>query len=341
MRHSLTMITGAAMTVAVLFFVGGCDGGGESSESPDTVAGGGRRLVLAGGPAGGTFEVFARAINRVLTEQDSGIEVELTPSGGSGDNVRLLGSGEADMAICYAGDVWLTSRAQSAADGEKGGGVQPMGYLYGAPAQLVVPAHRPIGGVEDLAGLPVAVGNAGSGAALAAERFFRHLGLWQRLDRHHLGYSQAATAMIQGKLAAFWALVGYPASAVAQAAASMPIRLLDIGALARSTGFYQAYPFYSPVSIPAGTYPGMESPCRTFQDSALLCAARGVDQELVHAVMSALWSDRALAMLRQAHPSAAEMGLASGYTGAPVPLSPGAWRFWREQGKKPPLSLRP
>jgi len=55
-----------------------------------------------------------------------------------------------------------------------------VGYLYGAPAQLVVRADSGIESSMELVGKKVAVGNPGSGAALSAERFFRHLGVWDR-----------------------------------------------------------------------------------------------------------------------------------------------------------------
>ena len=67
-------------------------------------------------------------------------------------------------------------------------------------ADGVVKADSEIKSAMDLKGKRVAVGNAGSGAAASAERFFRHIGVWENFDHQFLGYSQAASAFKDGKI---------------------------------------------------------------------------------------------------------------------------------------------
>jgi hypothetical protein len=147
--------------------------------------------------------------------------------------------------------------------------------------------------------------------------------------------------MVDGRLDAFWVLVGYPNASVAQAARQLPVRLLEPGPLAAASDFYRAYPFYMPTTLPAGTYRGQDRPCATFQDTALLCTHDDADQTLIYDVMRALWSPGGLAFLRAAHPAMAGLDQESGFAGAPVPLAEGALRFWQEAGHEVPASLTP
>jgi hypothetical protein len=323
--------------------VGGGWLGGVPDSRPEvtTPAGPVVRLEIGGGPAGGTFNVAARAMADHLPRALPRLSPVVRPSGGSADNVALLHLAQVDLALCYAGDVWLASRGRLKGDPRRYDRVRPLGFVYGAPAQLVVPASSGPATVSRLAGRRVAVGNRGSGAALSAERFLRHLGLWSRIRVRHQGYAAAARALVDGKIDAFWVLVGYPNPAVSEAARRLPVRLLELGPLAAASEFYQAFPFYSPTTLPAGVYPGQDAPCPTFQDTTLLCTHAGADPTLVYDLMRALWSPEGLAFLHAAHPALAGMGLESGFSGAPVPLAPGAARFWQEKAKEVPVSLKP
>jgi TRAP transporter TAXI family solute receptor len=298
-------------------------------------------VSIGGGPMGGTFRHFAAAIAESVSGRFPEIDMISETSGGSLENVRRLHAGQFDFAIAYAGDIFLGAGGKLPRDAERYDGVRPMGYLYGAPAQLVVRATEAAGGIPALAGKRIAVGNPGSGAALSAERYFRHLELWNKMQTLYLGYATAARAFNRGRIDAFWVLVGYPNAAVKQAADHRKIALLPVDREAVQSGFYRAYSFYTPVTIPAGTYPGVDEACPTFQDSTLLCTREGMDDAVVYKVMQAVWSSEGLAYLRKAHSAAAAMSTDRGLMGVPVRLAPGAARFWEEKKLEIPAGVRP
>jgi TRAP transporter TAXI family solute receptor len=302
---------------------------------------GGITVSIGGGPMGGTFRHFASAIAKYVSETYPDIDMISETSGGSLENVRRLHAGQFDFAIAYAGDIFLGAHGKLPRDDNLYDQVRPMSYLYGAPAQLVVRADSRTGQVAELAGKRVAVGNPGSGAALAAERFFKHLGLWGEIKTLYLGYATAAKAFNLGRIDAFWVLVGYPNSAVNTAAEKQKISLLPVGKAAEKGGFYDVYTFYTPVEIPAGTYPGVDTNCPTFQDSALLCTRLGIDDTVVYKVMQAVWSAEGLSHLGRAHKAARAMSVEKGLQGIAVPLAKGAAMFWEESNIKIPAAIRP
>lgn len=297
-------------------------------------------MAFGGGPAGGTFQYFANAMALYIQGHVGGLSLTSEASGGSLENLKHLNAGAIDYAVAYMGDAYLGRKGALPEDPAKLENVRAVAFLYGAPAQLVVRAGSSITDVKGLAGKRVAVGNAGSGAAIACERYLGQLGLWDKIDKQFLGYAPAAAAFAQGKIDAFWLLVGYPNATIAEAAAATPIRLIDLGAPAQDSAFYEAFPFYSPTTIPAGTYAGQSSPVASFQDAAYWMASKEVSPEIVYASVAAVFSPDGLATMVAAHKAAREMTIPGALAGLAVPLHPGAARFWQEQGLSLPAPVK-
>ena len=298
------------------------------------------KAKVGGGPTGGTFNTFANAMAVYIPKKDKNFRMSAVGSGGSVENVKRISAGESNFGLCYAVDSGLGWNGELPKDTKKYDGLRAMGFLYGAPAQLVVRAKSDFQSAKDLKGKRVAVGNAGSGAAASAERFFRHIGVWDDFKPQFLGYSAAASAFKDGKIDAFWVLVGYPNRSVIEASVQVDIRLISVGKDAEESGFYAAYA-YLPTEIPAGTY-GEDMPvCSTFQDATILSCNKDEDEKVVYKIMKILWSKDGMAEMATAKKTFKTMTLENGFLGASVPLHPGAVKFWTEQGKEIPENLKP
>lgn len=290
------------------------------------------RLAFSGGPEGGTFQYFSNGISSRLSRVLSDVDVSNMASAGSLENLRRVNSGEADFGIVYSGDTYLGRNGRLTKDTNEYTKVQALAYLYGAPAHLVVLKKSGIATVSDLVGKRVAVGGAGSGAAGAAQRYFTSLGLWDEMKVEFLGYSKAAEAMGDGLIDAFWVFAGFPNASVIQAAASNEIVMLDVVGAAEGTDFFADYPFYTPVTIPAGTYRGVDQEIRSFQDSALWVAGAHVDPEVVKAALGEIFSKEGLAFMVKVKSTARAMSVEGALDGIVTPLHPGAEAFWSEHG---------
>lgn len=294
---------------------------------------------VGGGPTGGTFNTFTNAMAVYVPKHLPDVKISSVGSGGSVENVKRVHSGESDFGLCYAVDLALAAKGQLPKDETVYDGTRVMGFLYGAPAQLVVRADSGFKSANDLKGKRVAVGNAGSGAAASAERFFRHLGVWDEFKPQFLGYSPAASAFKDGKIDAFWLLVGYPNSSIIEASVQVPIALIDVGKDAEAAGFYDAFA-YLPTELPAGTYGDGMPACASFQDACLLCVNKDVPTEVVYEIMKTLWSPEGMAAMTEAKKSFASMNMENNFLGASVPLHPGAVQFWGEAGVAVPDKLK-
>ena len=291
------------------------------------------RVVFSGGPAGGTFQVVANAIQVYdpIKESET-FRVRAQSSAGSVENLRKVNSGKAQMGVVYSGHVYLGRNGKMKNDTRKYEDVMAVAWLYGAPAQLVVRKDSGIKSTRDLVGKKVGVGNAGSGAFANCELFFTHMGVWDKVERNAMGYNDAAQAFGNNQLDAFWLFTAFPSGAVIMAAQTNDIELIDLGKDAKDSGFFDQYPYFSQLSVPAGTYRGVETETPSFQDSALWVANSKVSEETVYEMLSTIYTDEGLAHMKQQKKTFKNMSLDTGTQGVVTPWHPGAVKFWKEKG---------
>ena len=291
-----------------------------------------KRVIFGGGPAGGTFQVVANAIQVYKPVKEvKEFSVKAQTSAGSVENLRKTNAGRQQMSVVYSGHVWLGRNGKMKNDSKKYENVLAVAWLYGAPAQLVQ-AKAGIKSVKDLVGKKVGVGNAGSGAFANCELFFTHMGVWDKIERNAMGYNDAAAAFGNNQLDAFWLFTAFPSGAVIMAAQTNHIDLIDLGADATASGFYEKYPYFSKLAVPAGTYKGVDHDTPSFQDSALWVANSKVPDDVVYKLLSLVYTDEGLKHMVEQKKTFKHMSLETGATNIVTPFHPGAEKFWKEKG---------
>ncbi|MDH3349631.1 MAG: TAXI family TRAP transporter solute-binding subunit [Desulfobulbaceae bacterium] len=292
-----------------------------------------KRIVFGGGPAGGTFQVVANSIQVYKPVKNiKEYSLKAQSSAGSVENLRKVNSGKSDFGVVYSGHVYQGRNGLMKNDPKKYKNVMAVAYLYGAPAQLITRKGSGINSVMDLKGKKVGVGNAGSGAFANCELFFTHMGIWNNIERNAMGYNDAAAAFGNRQLDAFWLFTAFPSGAVIMAAQTNDIKLIDLDNPARTSNFYQKYPYLTELTIPAGTYKGVNHPTPSFQDSTLWTANSSVPDELVYKLLSLVFSNDGLAHMREQKKTFNEMAVKNGTKGIITPMHPGAIKFWQEKG---------
>ncbi len=292
-----------------------------------------KRLTFSGGPAGGTFQVVANAVQVYGPVKNSEeFKVRAQSSAGSVENLRKVNKGRAQFGVVYSGHVYLGRIGQLKNDTRKYEDVLAVSYLYGAPAQLVVRSDSGIKSTKDLIGKKVGVGNAGSGAFANCELFFTHMGVWDKIERNAMGYNDAAAAFGNNQLDAFWLFTAFPSGAVIMAAQTNDIALVDLNKDAQESGFYEKYPYFQKLPVPAGTYKGVDTATPSFQDSALWVANAKVSDDVVYKMLSLIYTDEGLAHMKSQKKTFKEMSINTGVKGIVTPLHPGAEKFWKEKG---------
>lgn len=208
--------------------------------------------------------------------------------------------------------------------------------LYPEDVHIVVRAESPIHTLHDLKGKRVGLGEAESGTLADARLVIEAAGLSEcEMKPEYLRLSDAADALMQGRIDAFFMVSGYPVPAITDIAASGPIRLVPIPHEV-AMKLAHKYPFFGLDVIPIGTYPGVEDRTETLSTTALWLTGSEIDGDLVYAITKALWSDSTKRLLETTHPAGKRIRLGTALSGLAIPLHPGAARYYREAGVKLP-----
>ena len=293
-----------------------------------------RYLSIATGGTGGVYYPYGGGLAKVLNESLPGIRATAEVTSASVDNLKLIRDGKADIAFALADTVADAAAGRGAFDGAPVP-VASLAVLYANYTHLVTLGSGGIASVADLRGRTVSTGAPGSGTEVIALRILRAAGLDPDADlrRQALGASESAGALKDGKVDAFFWSGGLPTAAVQDLAHSqgVTIALVPTGeflpALQREYGL-----LYFPLEIPAGAYPGVDTAVPVVGVSNVLVVNRSMPEALAHDITRVLFERQA--ELEAIHPEARHLSVEGAVEGSPVPMHPGADRYYRESGAK-------
>ncbi len=251
---------------------------------------------------------------------------------GAVENVRAIQERRMESGLSQADITYAAYRALGAfEDAEPFSDLRAIANLYTETIHLVVRADSGIAGVADLRGRRVALGEKGSGTLVTARGILAAFGLSEkRIEPVYLSPGAAGDRLVTGDLEAFFIVGGHPLPAVADLAGRLPIRLLPLEGV-RAETLARRLPFYTPALIPEGAYRDVAA-TPTLGVGAIWVVNRLVEEELVHGITRALWHPNVRAVLDAGHPRGSSIRIETALQALPVPLHPGAERFYRESG---------
>ena len=283
------------------------------------------RLTLATGNRGGVFDRYGAALSAVLDDRLAGVAAHTQNTNASVDNVVMVASGRADIGFALA---------DTAADALRGSGafaepqhLTALARTYDSFVQLVVRAGSGITDVRDLRGTTVGLGAPGSGTRVIAGRVLRAAGL--ALDDVEIAsepLEQSAAALAAGRLAAFFFVSGVPSTAVSDLAREVDIRLVELDRwLPRLVQTYGLE--YGPGPVPASVY-DLPAAARTVSVKNHVLARPGMSDDLAYAITRVMFE--AQDEIDRLAPGVPQPSLGAAIFTSPVPLHPGAVRYYRQ-----------
>jgi uncharacterized protein len=298
-------------------------------------------LSIGGGFVGGTFNVFASGMGDYLSQQFPNLNITVEGSAGSAENIRRMQAGEMEMAIAFAGDAYLAHEGLEEFDDGPYDAIRAVGFLYGAVSQLVTLEGSGIRTFEDLAGKRIALGSAGSGTHLSIERLLRQAGMFDRITPVFVAGQAASDQLKDGQIDAYHALLGVPNATLVDTTTARDAHIISTYEVALESGFFERYPFYSPFTIPGGTYRLVEDDVETWRDAGIWIVSADLDEDLVYDMTRAVYGEAGLEHMMRVTNVAREMTLENALSGIALPLHPGAARYWDEVGVEIPEFARP
>src|SRR5512134_847436 len=282
-------------------------------------------ISLGTATPGGGFPVYGAAFAEVVNANEPAIRIEPRNTKGSTENVPLLEAGSVDLALVQ-GEVANPTLARS------GTSLRIITAMYGSPGMFVVRGDSPYRAIADLRGKPVALGAQGSGLTILGRNVLSAIGIDPDRDVQAIYLERAGDGpamVLDGRAAALWgAGVGWPGfTAVAKAGGRFIAP--DAEEVKR---ILTKQPLLKPMTMPAGSYPGQDSPVATVGSWSFVLARRGLPDEAAYRIARALHKGEASlgAKLAQARETTAANTVAA----APRAdlIHPGVAKYLREAG---------
>ncbi len=296
--------------------------------------------IYTGSGPGSVYFALGSMYAKVINKKSDMIYAKAVTSGASVANCLAVGKGEAQAAIAQNDVTYYAWNGLY--QFEKSGPIKDLraiGTLYPEPVQIVVRADSDIKTLEDLAGKKVVVGAAGSGVAATAERVLKAAGVWDKIEPVYQTFEEAAQSLVLGQVDAEFTVIAYPAPAINQIAVKVPVRLIPVPDDVVQKLHDQGYPFYVKVTIPAGTYNGMDTDVQTIAVKSTLIVHKDLPDDLVYEMTKILYTS--IDDLATAHQVAKQIDINHAFDGLMVPLHPGAIKYYEELGIAVPDEYKP
>lgn len=336
-RQILTALTAGALTAAWV--------GPASAQEEE------RSYILATATTGGTYYPVGVAIAtliKIKLEPSQGIGMSAISSAGSGENVALLREGTVEFAILQGlfGAWAATGSGSLEADGPQEN-LRSVSMLWQNVEHFVLMSHlAPTGTIDDVGTIgdqPFAIGRRNSGTEQSGLTILGNLGFdLEAMDLVDAGgYSSTADALQNQTVVGMNVPAGVPVSAYTRVKAAMgdTIRVLDFTdeQMARANGDFDE--LWVRYVIPANTYPDQSQDIQTIAQPNFLAVDKDVSEEDVYQITKTMYEN--LDFLQNIHAATDVMSLEAAIGGLPLPLHPGAVRYYQEAGLTIPDRLMP
>ncbi len=313
-------------------------------------AGASKSYILATATTGGTYYpvgVALSTLTKVKLEPKYKLSLSAISSAGSAENVKLLRENQAQFAIMMGlYGSWAKSGSGRLAKAGPQKGLRSVTMLWPNVTHFLIASNKvKTGNLSDLQYLknqPFSIGKRNSGAEGASRYILKQIGLdpSSLFDLVYLGYGASADAFSNGKIKGMNTPAGAPVSAVTRAMAALgnKVSLLEVTP-AQLAKVNAKYPLWSEFVIKANTYPGQTKAVHTIAQPNFLAVRSDVSEEDVYLLTKSIYEN--LAFLQNIHKATKNMSLDKSIVGLPVPLHPGALRYYKEKGLSIPANLLP
>ena len=303
-----------------------------------SMAEGNKKLIIATATTGGTYYPVGVGIGTIVSlklAKTDGITATAINSAGSGENIEMMKNKEAHLAILQSLFGLQASRGMGFYKGKPVNDFRSITMLWPNVEHFaLMTKFAQSGTIADVGRLSdrFSIGKRGSGTEGSGRAILNALHIDPNsLKLEFLGYTPSTQAMLDNRIAGANIPAGVPAAAITQlfAMSHGDATVLDVTDEQLAT-IREEYPIWYRYIIPANTYPGQAKEIRTIAQPNFLAVRADMPDDVVYKVTKTIYEN--LSFLSTIHSATKNMRLDTALSGLPVPLHPGAARYYREVG---------
>lgn len=285
--------------------------------------------ILTGGQSG-VFYPLGVAMAQMYAEEIPNVRATAQVTKASAENMNLLQAGRGELAWSLAdsvSDAWEGN--EEAGFKNKLDKLRGVTRTYNNYIQIVANKGSGIKSLEDLKGKRISVGAARSGTELNARAIFKAAGMdysdFAKVE--YLSFGESVELMKNRQIDATLQSAGLGVSSIRDLATAIDIEVIPIPAeVVENVGS----PAYIPATIPAETYEGQSSEVPTAAIPIFLVTHEDVPEDLVYEMTKVFYDN--LDSLQSTHSVIKTVEIENALEGMPVPVHPGAERYFKEVG---------
>jgi TRAP transporter TAXI family solute receptor len=285
--------------------------------------------VLTGGTSG-VYYPLGVALSQLYAKALPNAKTAVQATKASAENLNLLEAGRGEIGFTLGdalSDAWKgEAEAGFKAPLKK---LRAVAGIYPNYIQIVASADSGIKTLADLKGKRLSVGAPKSGTELNARAILKAAGLsYKDLGKvEYLPFGESVELMKNRQLDATLQSAGLGVASLRDLSTSMKIVVVPVPAdVVAKVGD----PAYQAMVIPAKTYEGQDQDVPTAAVQNFLVTHESVPTEVVYQMTKAMFTN--LPTLAAAHSAAKAISLQNATKGLPIPLHPGAEKYYREAG---------
>jgi TRAP transporter TAXI family solute receptor len=285
--------------------------------------------ILTGGTSG-VYYPMGVAMSRLIGAAIPDAKVSVQSTKASVENLNLLQQGRGELAFTLGdslSDAWKGNADAGFKSPLKK--LRAVGGIYSNYIQIVASADSGIKTLADLKGKRISVGAPKSGTELNARAVLKAAGItygdFSKVE--YLPFGESVELMKNRQLDVTLQSAGLGVSSLRDLATSQKIVVVPIPAdVVKKIGDAA----YQPATIPANTYEGQDQDVQTAAIQNFLVTREGVSADTVYKMTKAVYENKDA--LVAAHAAAKGIDKANAVKSLPVPLHPGAERYFKEVG---------
>jgi hypothetical protein len=284
--------------------------------------------VLTGGTSG-VYYPLGVAIGKIYSDKIAGVKTQVQATKASVENLILLQQGRGEIAFA------LGDSLKAAWEGDEEAGfkskldkLRTIGAIYPNYIQIVATAESGIKTLADLKGKSLSVGAPKSGTELNSRAILAAAGLsYKDIGKvEYLPFAESVDLMKDRRLNATLQSAGLGVASLKDLSTTTDINVVSVPKeVVEKMG-----PPFKPVLIPANTYTGQDKDVPTAAVINYLVTSSAVSDDLAYQMTKLVFES--LPELANAHAAGREIKLENAAAGSPVPLHPGAIRYYKEKG---------
>lgn len=284
--------------------------------------------ILTGGTSGVYYPIGV-GLSQIYGDGIPGVKTSVQATKASVENLNLLQAGRGELALALADSVAdAKNGVEEAGFKEQLTKLRAIGGAYPNYIQIVASQESGIKTLADLKGKTISVGAPKSGTELNARAIFKAAGLsYEDMGKvQYLPFAESVELIKNRQLDATLQSSGLGMAAIRDLSSVMPLNYVAVPADVVSK---IGNPAYQSAMIPANTYDGQPVAVPTVAITNILVTRADVPDEVAYAMTKLMFEN--LTRLGNAHSAAKDIKLESASKNLPIPLHPGAERYYKEK----------